>query len=552
MLRISTTIADYKSTASLDADEHMENQLELKLEVPSLGSVKLMSVDEIFEHLENIPAIELREDRRIERKVASIHAKALGDYFSVFSNTPPEGGIILIGIEDDGSISGCSGVEDKHVNELERAGDIFCPDAKYECKTLRIRNKAKKADTVLAIHVRYHPSKVVETIEGNAFIRRGESKKRLSEDDKRELRNSKGQVDLESESIPLTFPDDFKQPLLNQFVASYRESRHLPASHTTEEILVLRHLGKMARGRFIPNLACALLFAKDPAVLVPGCRIRFFRFDGTQEKTGEDYNVIKSEWIEGPVPDLIVNAEKVISSQVREFSALGRDSKFYSTPEYPTAAWYEAVVNACVHRSYALKNMNIFVKMFDDRLVVESPGGFPPMVTPENIYDMHQPRNPHLMDAMYYLRFVQCAHEGTRRIRDYMKKMKLPEPEFAQKEVGGALVQVTLRNDIEHRKVFIDSDAFRVLGEKLSRGLSEYERRMVNFVAENRTINVTQASRLIGRRWAYAKKILTKLTEKGVFDHVHDDAIERDSFAYYTLKRGLRIVLSRSLLVYLP
>jgi hypothetical protein len=33
-----------------------------------------------------------------------------------------------------------------------------------------------------------------------------------------------------------------------------------------------------------------------------------------------------------------------------------------------------ALVNACVHRSYGLTNMNIFVKMFDDKLVIEIPG----------------------------------------------------------------------------------------------------------------------------------------------------------------------------------
>lgn len=181
--------------------------------------------------------------------------------------------------------------------------------------------------------------------------------------------------------------------------------------------------------------------------------------------------------------------------------------------------------------------MNIFVKMFDDRLVIESPGGFPPFVTPENIYDMHQPRNPHLMDAMFYLKFVQCAHEGTRRIRDYMKKSGLPEPIFAQKEIGGALVQVILKNDIDHRKVFVDTDAFNVLGEALAKSLNDAERRIVNFVAENRTINVTQTSNLIGRRWQACKKILTSLVERGMLDHVHSAKIERDSAQYYTLKK---------------
>jgi ATP-dependent DNA helicase RecG len=181
--------------------------------------------------------------------------------------------------------------------------------------------------------------------------------------------------------------------------------------------------------------------------------------------------------------------------------------------------------------------MNIFVKMFDNRLVIESPGGFPPFVTPQNIYDMHQPRNFWLMDALFYLKFVECAHEGTRRIRDYMKQQGLPAPLFAQQEVGSALVQVTLKNDIEHRKEFIDTDAFRILGEKLSNSLSDTERRLVNFVAENRTINVTQAVGLTAMRWHRCKTILTALVQRDILDHIHDPVIERDRSQYYVLKK---------------
>ncbi|CCJ06654.1 ATP dependent DNA helicase RecG [Methylocystis sp. SC2] len=368
-----------------------------KFDIDSLlcKSVKMMTVDEIFRSLTNIPIVDIMEDRRIERKVVGVSARSLSDYFSIFANTPPDGGIILIGVDDDGSVSGCDAANQHHVNELERSGDVHCPDARYELQTVRCLNKNGSPDFILGIRVHYRHDKVVETNQGEAFIRRGESRRKLTDDEKRDLRNAKGQLDLEQEPVPLLYPDDFKAHLISQYVSSVRAARRLSAELSPEEILEIRHLGKIKNGKFHANLACALLFAKDIESIVPGCRIRFFRFDGTVEKTGEDYNVIKSEWIEGTVSELIVEAQKVISSQVREFSKLGKDNKFYSVPEYPEQAWYEAVVNACVHRSYALKNMNIFVKMFDDRLVVESPGGFPPFVTADNIYDMHQPRNPH-------------------------------------------------------------------------------------------------------------------------------------------------------------
>ncbi len=347
---------------------------QLSFDIDSLikKSVKLMTVDEIFSSLNTIPSADLKEDRRIERKVVGISAKALADYFSIFANTAPDGGIILIGIDDDGSVSGCDSASQQHINDLERAGDVHCSDARYECQTVRRLNKNGAPDIILAIRIHYRHDKVVETNQGEAFIRRGESRRKLTDDEKRDLRNSKGQLDLEQELVPLAYPDDFKANFVGQYVANVRSERRLSGDLSTEEILEIRHLGKIQNGQLHPNLACALLFAKDIETIVPGCRIRFFRFDGTVEKTGEDYNVIKSEWIEGTVPELIEEAQKVIESQVREFSRLGKDNKFYSVPEYPEQAWYEAVVNACMHRSYALKNMNIFVKMFDDRLVIES------------------------------------------------------------------------------------------------------------------------------------------------------------------------------------
>lgn len=65
--------------------------------------------------------------------------------------------------------------------------------------------------------------------------------------------------------------------------------------------------------------------------------------------------------------------------------------RFYTRPEYPREVWLEAVINACVHRSYNFKYMNIFVKMFDDKFVVESPGGVLPPTTAETIYESHNP-----------------------------------------------------------------------------------------------------------------------------------------------------------------
>ena len=362
------------------ADKRM-TQLMLSFEAP----LTLLSADEIFQAADHALLAMLREDRRIERKPANTHGRVLGEYFSMWANTAPEGGLIVLGMENDGTFSGCSSLSASELNDREKVGLIYCPDARVESKRILTINRRGHQDFVLLFRTYYREEKVVCDVSGNAYSRVADSKHKLTSDEIHELQIDKGQVDLEQESVPLKFPDDFRTDLVAAFAEGVRRARNLTQPHSDQEILQHRRLGKMENGVFVPNVACAVLFAKDPNALFPGCSIRFLRYEGETEETGERYNVVKDVWIEGCVVDLMVESTQVLNSQLRDFSRLGEDGKFYTAPEYPFEAWYEAIVNACVHRSYGLKNMNIFVKMFDDRLVIESPGGFPPFVTPENI-----------------------------------------------------------------------------------------------------------------------------------------------------------------------
>ena len=512
----------------------MQKQLDLPL---TKAVLQLWTADEIFANADGATFRALGEDRRVERKLGGIQPRELGTYVAMFANTAPDGGVIVVGMEDDGSMSGCARIGHERLNDLERVGYTYCPDARYDTKRIAATRSADGGeDFLLLFRVYYRQEKVVETTNGDAFIRRGESRTLLKDDEKRELQISKGQVSLEREPCGLSYPDDFDRDLIKTFADNYRMSRGLTGDHDDVDVLVLRHLGKFEGGAFVPNIACALLFARDPAAVIPGCKIRFLRFEGTTERSGSKFNVVKDIWIEGNLPGIIVETEGVVQSQVRDFTRLGTDGKFFTAPEYPKDAWYEAVVNACVHRSYGLKNMNIFVKMFDDRLEVESPGGFPPLVTPQNIYDSHQPRNPFLMEALYYLNFVKCAHEGTRRIRDTMLKMNLPAPEFAQKEMEGSRVLVTMRNDVAHRKAFVDSDAAKMIGEDVFRGLDDEERLIINYAAERESMNITDAQRVIGRTWAFARKKLIGLVKKGVLKYEKRPHLVRDTKARFMLK----------------
>lgn len=496
-----------------------------------------MTVREIFARASQELITGLKEDRRLEKKAPAHDLRSLGDYFSMWANTAPDGGIIVVGIKNDTEWVGCEAMGQHRINEIETCGHTYCPEASFETQRIPITTPSHKTDFVIAIRVDYHPSRVVLTSKGEAFVRRGEGKHKLRPSEISALKQDKGEINFEQEDCSLEYPDDFDESAINHLTNVLRSDLGLSPDRTDSDILASQHLGIIAGDNFKPNYACALLFAKDPLRLIPGCRITFLRFEGEEMGTGDKWNAVKSEDITGQVPRMIEQADEILKSQLRTFQRYEK-GKFYTSPEYPHDAWYEAVVNACVHRSYAngLQNVPIFIRMFDDRLEIQSPGPFPPFVTPENIYQTHHPRNPKLMYAMRYLQYVRCASEGTRRMRDTMLASDLPGPEFTQEEISGSSVLVTLRNNVKHRKVWVDADVAKVVGSAIAATLSEDEKRAINHVAEYGEVGVSELQRLTGgKSWPYSKKVLQGLVAKSILIHERRESLDRDPLARYRL-----------------
>ena len=74
------------------------------------------------------------------------------------------------------------------------------------------------------------------------------------------------------------------------------------------------------------------------------------------------------------------------------------------------------VVNACCHRAYNIKGTEIQIKMFDDRIVFESPGKLPGMVRPSNIRSTHFSRNPKIAAFLKTYHYVKEYGEGVDRM----------------------------------------------------------------------------------------------------------------------------------------
>jgi ATP-dependent DNA helicase RecG len=421
----------------------MAEQFSFNLVTPETGLVQLWTPDEIYDRLNADNVAQFAEDRRVERKSTAVQPKTMAEYLSMWSNTQPHGGIILVGLDDNGRVSGCKQMPTAQRNALESLTHL-CSDARWVCKNVALNNHKGQDDFIIMFRVTYRPDKLVETSSGDAFIREGDKKLRLSEAMKRELRISKGEIHYELESTNAIYPDDFDPMEISKFCQVFAANRRYPTSKTKDELLVLAKLGRIVHGKFKPNLACSILFSLDPRNDIPGARIRVIRYEGTQEQFGNEMNSVFSTFVDGNVSKILFEVKPIVASQIRTFQRFTMNGKIISVQEYPEEAWFEAIVNAVAHRSYNFKTQNIFVKIFDDKFVVESPRGFVPPTTGETVYDAHNPRNPYLMEAMMHLELTFCGFEGTRRMRSAMQKARLPEPRFRQIEAHSHQVHVTL------------------------------------------------------------------------------------------------------------
>ena len=454
-----------------------------------------------------------KEDRRLERKHwMNIQLDDLATYYSTFSNTP-DGGLMVFGIEDNGNVAGCNALSIHQLNNIESGHLQRCPQARPEFKRVTVVVDGK-SNFCLAIYIPYI-GVLVETNKGEAWIRYGESRHRMSEQEKQDFRSTRQELSFEMTVAPYEYPKDFELKIIQDFCDAYRE-REGQKTWSNEEVLIDRHLLRKDKDKLTPLNSLVLMASIDPRITIPGCRVRVQRFGTTTEGTGPGYSPLRDRYAEGNLVNVIQEASEIISDLVFDVTWLGAEGKFVTTPEYPYWAWYEALVNACVHRSYSFSGSEITVKLFPERMEIESPGGFIPPVNENTIYYTRAARNHHLMDALRYLGYVQMAREGTRRIRESMTAFELPDPIFKQEALHGVVVRVTLMNDHESRKRATDKDVALHFGVEMWKTLEDHEIRIAAYAFRNGSIQVSEAQRITGRTWATSKKDLEKLTRKGV------------------------------------
>jgi ATP-dependent DNA helicase RecG len=220
-----------------------------------------------------------------------------------------------------------------------------------------------------------------------------------------------------------------------------------------EDQLLRIGLAVRVNNAVVPYRAAVLLFADEPGSLLAAydsrADVRVMVYDGKQALAGATPNFRKPpKTVRGPLIDQVEATVRLVLDNLAEGVTLS-GSGFKTVHAYPERVVKEAIVNAIIHRDYRL-NRDVFIRIFDDRIEVESPGAFPGNITPSNISKAGtKARNPLL--ALNLREFPVApnldAGEGVRMMFSEMALADLYPPQYRQStDTAVESVTVTLFN----------------------------------------------------------------------------------------------------------
>lgn len=351
-----------------------------------------------------------KEDQTFDCKSIQIDPKALAIIIVAFANA--DGGDIAIGVSDKTrKIEGVDQHTEK-LNELLRVPLDFCnPSVSITSDLLPCTDKDGNENHILLMHI--PASSELHTNQADeAFMRVGDKSRRLSFEERIQLMYDKGERYYEDTVVYDATVDDIDMAAVERYteLIGYTKSAK-QYLHENNSFITTN-----AKGEEQVSVACILLFGKYPQKFFPRGRTRFIRYKGTEERVGAEMNVIKDVTFEGTILDLVKATIAYLETQVEEHTFLGQHGQFVTHRDYPKFVIQEMVVNACCHRAYNIKGTEIQIKMFDNRLVFESPGRLPGTVKPSNIRHTHFSRNPKIAQFLKAYNFVKEFGEGVDRV----------------------------------------------------------------------------------------------------------------------------------------
>lgn len=372
------------------------------------------------------------ENSGVEFKRDTVDSRGLAREIVALANLA--GGRILLGVEDDGSVSG---ITRPSLEEwvMQACRDKVRPEVIPFYEVVRDVTPGRDVAIVAvsrgyALHALWHNS------HRTYYVRVGSINREANEDELARLLQQRGSLRAELQPVSGTGSASLDGRRIEDYFTRVR-GQGLPMDPPSRERLLANTEFLTTDGA--ATVAGMLLFSAEATRYLPHAGISAAAYAGSEK----DYAAVERAQLRGPLtglrgvgglvePGLVEQAWAFVSRTAGVGSTIVDGARRVDRPAYPEAVIREVIVNAVVHRDYLLTSTDIELSVYADSLEVVSPGRLPNGITVEAMRDgARAARNQLLKDVMRDYDYMEHMGMGVpRTIIAGMRAHNGSEPEF--------------------------------------------------------------------------------------------------------------------------
>ena len=325
-----------------------------------------MKLDELF-------AIARRgEDSKHQFKRNFTNQVSLGQEIVAFSNSG--GGLLLIGVTDDGEIAGLTREDVGRLNQAvsNAASQHVRPPVNPSTEVV-----STPEGLVLLVRVPDGIGKPYMDKDGTIWVKSGADKRKATAREEVQRMFQRAGL-IHGDEVPvrgLTLDDldrDYFMKFFSRHYGERAEARGVPLES------LLENMGVMTDGVF--TVGGGLLFCRNVEFKLPTFVVKGMAFHG---RTVDVANYDDSEDTWGKIEDVFRQSVAFVMRNLRHVQG-DKHVNSIGDPEVPRVVIEELVSNALVHRDYFV-SAPIVIFIFADRIEIKSPGHLPNNLTVERM-----------------------------------------------------------------------------------------------------------------------------------------------------------------------
>ena len=386
------------------------------------------------------------------------------------------GGVIYIGVDDNGNETGVADVDETYTRLTNGIRDAISPDVTVFCKYSLNENNVIKIEISEGARKPYYlKSKGIKP--SGVYVRQGASSVPASEDQIRlmiKMSDGDSFEGIRSLNQELTFVS--AKQAFEKYGVEFSENKYRVLGITTDSNDLYTNLGLLLSDQCRHSIKAAVFADEDNT-----------SFLDSKEFTG---SILRQ--LDDAYSYLMLN-----NRNNAEFKGLERVEHY----SYPQEALREALLNALVHRDYAFSG-SIIININESQIEFISLGGLLPGLSAEDIQNgISQPRNPKLAEVFHRLRLIESYGTGIRRIftlyRDCEKK-----PEI-----------IVTPNTF---KLILPNRNYYSTDKSEEKALNDQQRTILQYIERNGAITEDTVQKLLGVKRTRAYVILKEMRDSGL------------------------------------